>query len=474
DLELACDPGEDRSRRSSVDLRSERVDRPGRGVERCLVRVVVGHPPRARRARRETPAVVKVRVDVGGERPEIGHDPGDRVAVVVWYCLERSCRRQCRGHDRRHRRQPNDEPVHPASLVSSVPDFRYAGPSASVCGRSEYAAHVRSRREESQMRMVFAGGLVFDGTGEPPARADVAVEGERVVEVGIGLDGDEAVDVSGLTLLPGLFDTHVHVMFGHVDAWRHLQTPFSCRFYDAIRNLGATLAAGVTTVRDAGGADLGVKQAVEDGIVRGPRLQIPLTMLSQTGGHGDGWLPSGGAAKLFPEYPGMPSSIVDGVDEARRKVRELVRNGADVIKIATSGGVLSPRDSPDQPGFSSDEIEVMVAEARAAGLWVMSHAQSTVGIKNAVRAGVRSIEHGIYLDDEAIELMLERDAYLVPTLVAPTGVLRAAEAGAPIPANVLQKAAEVIEAHRDSFRRAAEAGVRIAMGTDSGVTPHGE
>jgi len=324
------------------------------------------------------------------------------------------------------------------------------------------------------MRMVFAGGLVFDGTGEPPARADVAVEGERVVEVGIGLDGDEAVDVSGLTLLPGLFDTHVHVMFGHVDAWRHLQTPFSCRFYDAIRNLGATLAAGVTTVRDAGGADLGVKQAVEDGIVRGPRLQISLTMLSQTGGHGDGWLPSGGAAKLFPEYPGMPSSIVDGVDEARRKVRELVRNGADVIKIATSGGVLSPRDSPDQPGFSSDEIEVMVAEARAAGLWVMSHAQSTVGIKNAVRAGVRSIEHGIYLDDEAIELMLERDAYLVPTLVAPTGVLRAAEAGAPIPANVLQKAAEVIEAHRDSFRRAAEAGVRIAMGTDSGVTPHGE
>jgi len=324
------------------------------------------------------------------------------------------------------------------------------------------------------MRIVFAGGLVFDGTGALPAQADVAVEGERVVDLGAGLDGDELVDVSGLTLLPGLFDTHVHVMFGHVDIWRFLQEPFSYRFYDAIRNLDATLAAGITSVRDAGGADLGVKQAVEEGIVRGPRLQISLTMLSQTGGHGDGWLPSGGAAELFPDYPGMPSQIVDGVDEARRKIRELVRNGADVIKIATSGGVLSPRDSPDQPGFSVEEIEVMVAEARAAGLWVMSHAQATIGIKNAVRAGVRSIEHGIYLDDEAIALMLEHDAYLVPTLVAPTGVLRAAEEGASIPENVLRKSAEVIEAHRDSFRRATEAGVKIAMGTDSGVTPHGE
>jgi imidazolonepropionase-like amidohydrolase len=323
------------------------------------------------------------------------------------------------------------------------------------------------------MRTVFAGGLVFDGTGALPVEADVAVEGEWIVEVGRGLDGDESVDAAGLTLLPGLFDTHVHVMFGHLDAWRHLQTPFSYRFYDAIRNLEATLAAGITTVRDAGGADLGVKQAVEDGIVRGPRLQISLTMLSQTGGHGDGWLPSGGTAMLFPDYPGMPSQIVDGVDEARRKVRELVRGGADVIKIATSGGVLSPRDSPDQPGFSYEEIEVMVTEARAAGLSVMSHAQAAVGIKNAVRAGVRSIEHGIYLDDEAIALMLEHDAYLVPTLVAPHGVLRAVEAGVPIPPNVLVKASEVIETHRDSFRRAVEAGVKIAMGTDAGVVPHG-
>ena len=215
------------------------------------------------------------------------------------------------------------------------------------------------------MRTVFAGGRVFDGTGAALAEADVAIEDGLIAEVGAGLDGDEQVDVAGSTLLPGLFDTHVHVMFGHVDMWRYLQTPFSYRFFDAIKNLDATIRIGITTVRDAGGADLGVKQAVEEGIVRGPRLQISLTMLSQTGGHGDGWMPSGGTAEIFPNYPGMPSPIVDGVDEARRRVRELVRNGADVIKIATSGGVLSPRDSPDQPGFSLEEIEVMVEEARA-------------------------------------------------------------------------------------------------------------
>jgi imidazolonepropionase-like amidohydrolase len=324
------------------------------------------------------------------------------------------------------------------------------------------------------VRTVFAGGRLFDGTGAPLGEADVAIGDGWIEEVGAGLDGDEVVDVSGLTLLPGLFDCHVHLMFGQIDIWRLMQTPFSYRFYDAIRNLEATLRIGITTVRDAGGADLGLKQALAEGIVRGPRVQVSITMLSQTGGHGDGWLPSGNRVLLMPEYPGAPSAIVDGPDEVRRKVRELVRAGADVIKIATSGGVLSPRDSPQQPGFDVAEIEAIVAEANAAGLWVMSHAQSSDGIKNAVRAGVRSIEHGIYLDDEAIALMLERGAYLVPTLVAPTGVIRAAEAGAGVPEVAVAKAREVIEAHRDSFRRAVEAGVKVAMGTDSAVTPHGE
>ena len=324
------------------------------------------------------------------------------------------------------------------------------------------------------MRTVFAGGRIFDGTGAPLADGDLAVEGGRIVDVGPGLDGDEVVDVSGSTLLPGLFDCHVHVMLSHVDVWRVLQTPFSYRFYEAIQNLEATLRVGITTVRDCGGADLGLKHALQDGLIRGPRLLISLSMISQTGGHSDGWMPSCYSVQLFPRHPGLPDPIVDGPDEMRRKVRELVRDGADVIKVATSGGVLSPRSSPHRAHFRPDELEVLVSEARAAGLDVMAHAQSSDGIKNAVRAGVRSIEHGIYLDDEAIALMLERGTYLVPTLIAATGVLDAAERGAAISDAVLAKAREVIDAHGDSFRRAVAAGVKIAMGTDSAVTPHGE
>lgn len=323
-------------------------------------------------------------------------------------------------------------------------------------------------------RLLFQGGSVFDATGAPPSIADVVVANGRIVDVGVGLDGDEAVDCTGLHLLPGLFDTHVHVMLSHIDMWKIVQTPFSYRFFEAAKNLEATVKAGITTVRDAGGADLGIKQAVHDGLIVGPRMQISLKMLSQTGGHGDGWMASGGTVELLPPYPGMPETIVDGVDEMRRKVRELVRDGADVIKVATSGGVLSPRDEPTHAHFRLAELEVLVEEATAAGISVMAHAQATAGIKNAIRAGIRSIDHGIYLDDQAIEMMLERGTFLVPTLIAPTGVLRAAEAGAQIPEASLSKAREVIEVHRDSFGRAVAAGVKIAMGTDTGVTPHGE
>jgi len=322
-------------------------------------------------------------------------------------------------------------------------------------------------------RLLFQGGSVFDATA-PPASADVLVEGGRILEVGSGLDGDQAIDCTGLHLLPGFFDTHVHVMLSHIDMWKMVQTPFSYRFFEAARNLEATLRAGITTVREAGGADLGVKQAVNDGLINGPRMQISLNMLSQTGGHGDGWMASGASVDLFPSHPGMPGAIVDGVVEMRRKVRELVRAGADVIKVATSGGVLSPRDEPTHAHFRLAELEALVEEATAAGITVMAHAQATAGIKNAIQAGIRSIEHGVYLDDEAIEMMLERGTFLVPTLIAPTGVLRAAEAGAQIPEASLVKAREVIDVHRDSFSRAVAAGVQIAMGTDTGVTPHGE
>ncbi|HET9344803.1 MAG TPA: amidohydrolase family protein, partial [Candidatus Limnocylindrales bacterium] len=312
------------------------------------------------------------------------------------------------------------------------------------------------------------------GTGADPADGDVAIEDGRIVDIGAGLDGDEAVDIDGRTLLPGLFDCHTHVCTSHIDTFRSAQTPFSYQFFEAAVNLRSTLRIGITTIRDAGGADLGVKQAVEDGLIPGPRIQISIIMLSQTGGHGDDWYPSGSVIPFNIPHPGRPSGLVDGPDGVRRKVREVLRAGADVIKVATSGGVLSPRDDPRHPHFRPDELEAIVAEATAAGVFVMAHAQGADGIKNAVRAGIRSIDHGIYLDDEAIELMKERGTWFVPTLVAPQGVLDAVAAGVQLPPAVVDKARMVVEIHRAAFRRAVEAGVRIAMGTDSGVTPHGQ
>jgi imidazolonepropionase-like amidohydrolase len=323
-------------------------------------------------------------------------------------------------------------------------------------------------------RVVHTGARVWDGSGDDPAEADLVIEDGRIVDVGPGLDGDEQVDHAGRTILPGLFDCHTHVVIATIDRMAIAHQPFSYGFYVAARNLQATLRAGITSARDAGGADLGLKQAIEDGLIAGPRLQISLSMISQTGGHGDEWLPSGQHLELLPTHPGVPPTIVDGPDAMRAKVRELVRMGADVIKVATSGGVLSPRDKPTHAHFRPAELDVLVEEATAAGIFVMAHAQATDGIKNAVRAGIRSIEHGIFLDDEAIELMLRRGTWLVPTLVAPQGVIDAGEAGAAIAPEMLEKARAVVGTHRDSFRRAVEAGVRIAMGTDSGVTPHGE
>jgi imidazolonepropionase-like amidohydrolase len=325
-------------------------------------------------------------------------------------------------------------------------------------------------------RTVFRGGVVFDGTGSAPAPADVVVESGRIVDVGPGLDGDEQIDCHGLAVLPGLFDCHVHFMGdGDLDPMSYIRTPFSMNFFLAAERMRRTLAIGVTTVREAGGSDLGIKEAQARRLIPGPRMQISITILSQTGGHGDDWEVCGAALpSLVSAHPGRPSNIVDGPDEMRAKVRELIRAGADVIKVCTSGGVLSPRDDPRHGHFRDTELDVLVAEATAAGRWVMAHAQATDGIKAAIRTGIRSIEHGIYLDDEAIEMMLARGTYLVPTLIAPQGVLEARDRGVNVPDYAIEKTKMVIEVHRDSIRRAIAAGVKVAMGTDSGVTPHGQ
>ena len=322
-------------------------------------------------------------------------------------------------------------------------------------------------------RTVLHGGRIFDGTGAAPADGDIVIEDGRIADVGTGLDGDTAVDVTGCTVSPGFIDCHIHALLSDLDTIRNLNMPFSLQFYLAAENLRKTLDAGVTTARDASGADLGVQRALELGLIDGPDLHISIIALSQTGGHGDHWLPSGNHTDILGVTPGRPSGIVDGVDECRKRVRELIRNGANVIKVNTSGGVFSPRDNPAHAHFTMAELTTMVDEATRAGSYVMAHAHGADGIKNAVRAGIRSIEHGTDLDDEAIELMLAHGTWLVPTLGVGRFILDRIEQGAAVPPGVAEKARENQAMRADSFRRAVAAGVRIAMGSDAAAESHG-
>lgn len=328
---------------------------------------------------------------------------------------------------------------------------------------------------------LIRNGTLIDGTGKPAVQdAAIVIQDNKITSIGkaneIKLSNSEMVeiDVKGGYILPGFFDTHVHLLFEGFNMVRDMQEPFSARFYKSIGNMRRTIEAGVTSVRDAGGADAGVKQSVENGEIIGPRMQISISVLTITGGHGDGWMLSGNEWELFPVYPGFPHGLVDGEPNVRRKVREVLRAGAEVIKICATGGVLSPTDHPEFIQFSPEELRIIVEEAEfRRGVKVMAHAQGAQGIKNAVRAGIHSIEHGIYLDDEAIELMLENGTYLVPTLLAPIGVLEAGENGG-MPDYGIRKAREIVDIHKESIAKAHKAGVKIAMGTDSAVTPHGQ
>lgn len=329
-------------------------------------------------------------------------------------------------------------------------------------------------------KTIIKNGLLIDGNGgKAQQEAIVVVEDNRIQYVGLEseytAEGNETVlDAQGGTIMPGLIDTHVHMMLEFSPVAKRLTTPFSFMYYQAAKYLEATLHAGITSVRDALGADLGVKKAIEEGLITGPRMQLSINALTITGGHGDGYTVSGIEMDLLPSgYPGMPNGKCDGVEEVRKKAREMLRAGAEVIKVHATGGVTSATDHPEFTQFSQAELEAIVEEGKfRKGIKVMAHAQGAEGIKNAVRAGVHSIEHGIFLDDEAIELMLEKGTYLVPTLLAPVGVLETAEE-AGMPDTAVQKSKEVIEIHKASIAKAYQAGVKIAMGTDAGVVKHG-
>lgn len=331
------------------------------------------------------------------------------------------------------------------------------------------------------MTLAITNGAIIDGRGGEPMRGTLVIEGERITDLGrqdqVAIPRHATmIDAMGGSILPGLIDCHVHFMLEYPDIMRGLITQPSLRLLQAIPRMRATLEAGITTVRDAAGSPAGLKIAVERGIVAGPRMQIAVSMISQTGGHGDGFFPCCVDIGFFGmRFYDVPSGVSDGIDEVRKATRTILRAGADWIKLATTGGVLSTSDAPTSSQLTVEEIATAVYEAAAQEKRCMAHAQGSQGIKNALLGGVASIEHGVYLNDELIDIMLKQEVYLVPTLVAPLAVVEfATEHPDILPPMMAAKATEVIEAHRQSFRRAVEAGVKVAMGTDAGVGKHGE
>ena len=327
------------------------------------------------------------------------------------------------------------------------------------------------------IRAVHADHLLDPATGETTNDAVVLIEDAHVTHIGrratVQVPRDaETIDAAGLTLLPGLIDCHVHLtsLGEGLDFARELTTPPTLELMRAVRAARRTLEAGFTAVRDAAGSPAGIRMAIDAGYFPGPRMFVTVSALSQTGGHTDSHFLCG--ADLDIPLPDRPYMVVDGVEAMRLRVREVIRAGADWIKLCTSGGVLSPGDQPHHSALTLDEIRAAVEEAATQGRKVMAHAQANAGIKNALQGGVATIEHGIWLDGDAIEMMLDGGNALIPTLIAPRWVIRHAAAGK-MPAYAADKAREVINDHVASIRMAVEAGVKIAFGTDTGVGPHG-
>ena len=317
------------------------------------------------------------------------------------------------------------------------------------------------------MAIAFVDGAVIVGDGRVLEHATVLVEGERIVKVAgrnINIPKDaQKIPMDGQMLLPGFIDSHIHICFDCspdpiASALSESQTMTTLKAANSARQ---TLLAGVTSVRDMGGKDgidLGIRQAINSGLIPGPRMIVSGQLICMTGGHG--W------------QMGLEAN---GVDEVRKAARGQVKAGVDIVKLMATGGVLTPAVEPGSEQLTEEDLRAGVEEAHKAGKKTATHAMGTRGILNALRAGIDSIEHGVYLDEEAVSLMMERDVPLIPTLSALFNIAsKGIEAG--IPAFAVEKTLKVKPFHLESIRMAREAGVRVAMGTDAG-TPfniHGE
>jgi imidazolonepropionase-like amidohydrolase len=314
--------------------------------------------------------------------------------------------------------------------------------------------------------LLLRDALILDVVTGDYSEGDLRCEDGRVVESGPGLTAPDAevIELGGAVVVPGLIDAHVHVTASTADLGALTSLSPSYVALQSARTMEGMLARGFTTVRDTAGADFGLADAQLEGLLRGPRLLFCGKGLSQTGGHGD---VRGRGTNRHDGHPCCAGlgRVADGVDAVRAAARDELRKGAHHLKVMASGGVSSPTDRIDSTQYSAEELRAIVEEAEAANRYVAAHAYTARAINRALEAGVKSIEHGNLLDDRSVALLLEHDAYLVPTLVT-YWALKEEGREFGLPESSWRKVDEVLGAGLEALERAARGGVKLAYGSD--------